>query len=921
MNISNHLRSIINYFTKEKMYWSEGEVVHLSYGTLGTSSNYSSSVSSQYPQGYSQCHGFAQLVLSLLTGVDFYITTGVIYPAMRNRFLGQDVYEVYTRGNTSFFPYDLDGNVFKNVDASGFALKVGDLVRLPAMSASLPEHTAIVSAVIQSGGKRKIRVFQNLGSYGIIESVFNSPTYDVNATSTVTVDEDVLLNNCTFVARIKDSFLNNMSTAVYTLAMPDGSSKTIEEVPGSRIFNLPDVNDYNGNPVVWKTASGEVVKNGDALVSSAEITADVAKVTLSFNSNGGSAVASRQYNKGQAIGDLPTPTRTGYKFDGWYHNAPCTAPVLPTFIITANKTVYAKWTQLHFVSYYLNGGSCASVLLSTYVENSFSVTWSVPTRPGYFFKGWKYGSSYCYPGNNIDISADTTLTAQWKPVTAVITFDMSSIGEETTTQTLTYGDGGIEIVDGEYKINTGSIAYPQPERPTIWYEKYPSPDSDYSQSATYIKLRNFTVYPVLYRQPTPRVRYFSAPSSEFYTQYVYLDEKAYVPNDTPTKEGYCFLGWGLSPSNTVVKYYPGQEIDLSEGYIELYALWTNEGIVLRYISEEPADGIPDSEIISPSGTGVWVTGYAPSRDGYTFKGWSVNDSRVVGNKYDVTDGIMFSNNTSTPDRTVPLIFTAIWERVYNIISVRLQSPDQMNYMDITCTQGEKYGNDSVFEEGYLRHPDGYYFDYFQYNDKIICPNTIVEEGENHTLTLRWYYPMDEYKTKWFGEYMTLAKSYGLMDGTMAGENATRAQVITVLHRLAGSPAAGTNPFYDVRSGYANEPVSWAYGMGIAKGGSGLFMPNDNITRTGMALFVYRFCRALDFDMTLTDSDTLNAFTDTADIAALNAESKKAFRWCVKHGIIEGTGSKLEPNGSLTRAQLSKIAVVLHKMFVYDLRIK
>ena len=42
--------------------------------------------------------------------------------------------------------------------------------------------------------------------------------------------------------------------------------------------------------------------------------------TLTFNSNSGSSVDSRTYTYNSIYDDLPTPTRTGYMFDGWYGN-------------------------------------------------------------------------------------------------------------------------------------------------------------------------------------------------------------------------------------------------------------------------------------------------------------------------------------------------------------------------------------------------------------------------------------------------------------------------------------------------------------------------------------------------------------------------------------------------------------------------
>jgi uncharacterized repeat protein (TIGR02543 family) len=66
--------------------------------------------------------------------------------------------------------------------------------------------------------------------------------------------------------------------------------------------------------------------------------------TVSFNSNGGSAVTSQSVTE-NTIATAPTaPTKTGYTFAGWYSNADLTAAFNFATAITANTVLYAKWT-------------------------------------------------------------------------------------------------------------------------------------------------------------------------------------------------------------------------------------------------------------------------------------------------------------------------------------------------------------------------------------------------------------------------------------------------------------------------------------------------------------------------------------------------------------------------------------------------
>jgi len=70
--------------------------------------------------------------------------------------------------------------------------------------------------------------------------------------------------------------------------------------------------------------------------------------TLTFNSNGGSAPnpASRQLKVGDRIGTLPTVTRSGYTFDGWYTAASGGTKLTADHSYSGSyTTVYAQWKK------------------------------------------------------------------------------------------------------------------------------------------------------------------------------------------------------------------------------------------------------------------------------------------------------------------------------------------------------------------------------------------------------------------------------------------------------------------------------------------------------------------------------------------------------------------------------------------------
>ena len=68
-------------------------------------------------------------------------------------------------------------------------------------------------------------------------------------------------------------------------------------------------------------------------------------VVISFNSNGGSVVNEMSVAKDQAANKPANPTKDGYTFDGWYTNAELTSKYNWESKVTANMTLYAKWTE------------------------------------------------------------------------------------------------------------------------------------------------------------------------------------------------------------------------------------------------------------------------------------------------------------------------------------------------------------------------------------------------------------------------------------------------------------------------------------------------------------------------------------------------------------------------------------------------
>ena len=95
---------------------------------------------------------------------------------------------------------------------------------------------------------------------------------------------------------------------------------------------------------------------------------------------------------------------------------------------------------------------------------------------------------------------------------------------------------------------------------------------------------------------------------------------------------------------------------------------------------------------------------------------------------------------------------------------------------------------------------------------------------------------------WYEKAQTWAKTNSISDGTAPEDTINRAQMVTMLWRAMGQPAAASGTsFADVPAdSYYAQAVAWAIENGITAGvGGGRFDPNSTCTRAQIATFLYR----------------------------------------------------------------------------------
>lgn len=167
-----------------------------------------------------------------------------------------------------------------------------------------------------------------------------------------------------------------------------------------------------------------------------------------------------------------------------------------------------------------------------------------------------------------------------------------------------------------------------------------------------------------------------------------------------------------------------------------------------------------------------------------------------------------------------------------------------------------------------------------------------------------------------GGYLGYVLSNGIMQGYDSGyfgphHTLTRAQAATVLYRLAtgGSGAGGASSFPDVPAGaYYTAAVEWCRQAGVVTGyaTSGLFGPNDPVTREQLAVMAYRFAGLYG---AASPAGSIASFPDAGLVDGWAVE---AMSWCNAVGLVTGKSDTgmLDPLEFATRCQMAKIVTVL-----------
>ncbi len=300
---------------------------------------------------------------------------------------------------------------------------------------------------------------------------------------------------------------------------------------------------------------------------------DVIYINVSFETNGGELdTTSISVPYGEAYGTLPTPTKFGYKFAGWYSDAGLTKSITETSIMNSVEgvTLYAKWVEGRYdVIYYVDG---VEYTRSTFGYGDKIVLIPTPSKTGHTFSGWSEVPE-TMPAEDIIVSG--TFTAKLYTISYVVDDYVYK------SQQLTYGTpitppAAPEITGYTF---TGWTGVPET-----------MPTRDVTVTGTYTVNSHYVIYYL---------------DGEEYSKELYDYGTKLQLLENPTKSGYSFSGWSILPET------------MPDNDVLVYGTFTGVAYTVSYY----VDGVFYTSQNYALGDTI-IPAEAPTKKGYTFSGWT-----------------------------------------------------------------------------------------------------------------------------------------------------------------------------------------------------------------------------------------------------------------------------------------------------------
>ena len=289
-------------------------------------------------------------------------------------------------------------------------------------------------------------------------------------------------------------------------------------------------------------------------------------INVYFNARGGEVSVSKiTVNYGSVYGELPTPTRENYTFDGWYTGMTDGTKITSATEVTnpANHTIYAHWTGKQVnVFFNAKGGSVSPSSKAVNYDSPYGEL-PTPTRDNYTFIGWyteASGGTKITSTTKVTQLANHTIYAHWTGKTVNVYFNAR--GGEVSENKKTVN----------YNSTYGELPTPTRENYTFdgWYTEMIG-GTKITSTTKVTNTANHTIYAhwtgvKMNVYFNPRYGTVTPTSKAVYYGDIYGD----LP--IPTRDGYIFTGWYTAASGGTI-ITSATKVTKTANHT-IYAVWT-----------------------------------------------------------------------------------------------------------------------------------------------------------------------------------------------------------------------------------------------------------------------------------------------------------------------------------------------------------
>lgn len=570
-----------------------------------------------------------------------------------------------------------------------------------------------------------------------------------------------------------------------------GSEKEIDALGGSHKFGeWKTLSEKDG--VVYQERECEICH-----VKEKRFTSPTYQVTLNLEGGtlpGGTNTILETGGDGKLTESLPTPTRTDYKFDGWFDAKENGNKVDNNTVFKANTSLFARWTSTKMpedgwtVTFDPNEGVLGdeTKTAKTGQDGKLTAMPKDPTREGYTFAGWydaKTGGKQA--DKDTVFTENTTLYARWTETAAP--------GEGFTIKL----DANGGALDGDVKtVTTGKDGKltAMPKDPTRsgytfdgWYDAQEGGSK--ITTATVFKTDGATIYAHWSETPGDGTTYAVRADG--------TDHGKLTPSVSQAAKGdkitvYADPDSGYKLSSIQVTDGSGAKVTVTKDTDTRYT-FTMPGSLVNITGSFVKDSSSSSDDVQDPSSGSWNTGGS----------WNTTDTSRVPDPLPVIQSVPQINAYGQAFRDVPQGHWAAGEIAW------------------------------VAQNGYMNGVGGGSF----------APNRPITHQQLWTVLTR----LLRYTNVTDANLQAVRQ--GLLDGGNPNAATTRQQMVTALYRCAFLLGGARQPSIDIKkfpdsarvSGYAREAMGWAVTNGILTGTSdGRLNPEGTVTRAQFAVFLFRF---------------------------------------------------------------------------------